>query len=113
MKLSQYCLILCFSFAIAVANLLLGLRGLHKLIRISVHYAVLLVAFFVIFILSSKIQGLTQAQTFIFFFVFTVLYAVIFALVFLAKKLLGKLSPTDSDTIGSSRKTDSYTSLYH
>ena len=113
LALSQYFLILSFSFAIALANLLLSLKALPKIARISIHYVVLLVAFFVIFILSSKIQKPTQSQIFIFFFLFTVLYAVYFGTAVLAKKLLPKLTKSKNQPEGSATKKQTYTSLYH
>ena len=113
MALSQYFLILSFSFAIALANLLLSLKALPKIARISIHYVVLLVAFFVIFILSSKIQKPTQSQIFIFFFLFTVFYAVCFGIAVLAKKLLPKLTKSKNQPEESATKKQTYTSLYH
>jgi hypothetical protein len=73
----KFFLILLFSFLLAGANLLFGLKRLAFIWRLLLHYSVCLVAFLVIFIAFGNLNISGPASVFVAVIVLTVLYAAI------------------------------------
>lgn len=73
---SDLAVVLLFSFLLAPAHLLLGVRRLKLFLRIMIHYAASLAAFCFVFIgIAAKLSGARSILTAIIFY--TILYAVI------------------------------------
>ena len=85
-RLGTFFLILLFGLLISLSDLILKIEKLHKMLRLLIHYSVLLVAFIVIFIISGNISASGAGAVFSAVFIFTVLYAVISLIVYLAKR---------------------------
>lgn len=89
LPVSQFLVILAFSFLIAAANRILTLRRMHAALRLLIHYAALLVSFLFIFVLAGNLRITTAASAFIAIFLFTVLYAAAMAIVLSLLSALG------------------------
>ena len=76
---SQYLLILLFSFLIAVLGCVFMIERIHFLLRILIHYAVLLTGFIVIFAVAGNLRLDSSAKIFVAIFLFTLLYAAVMA----------------------------------
>lgn len=94
LPVSQFLLILLFSFVIAAANHVFFLRRLHTALRLLIHYAALLVAFIFIFVVAGNLHITGPASVFISIFVFTVLYGVMMAVVLSFLRAVGYLDKT-------------------
>ena len=91
---SQYLLILLFSFIISAANHLFFLRRFGLAVRLLIHYATLLVSFIVVFVAAGNLHINTPAAAFIAVFIFSVLYAVMMAIVLSFLRAVGFLDRT-------------------
>ena len=94
LPVSQFLLILLFSFVIASANHVFFLRRLHTALRLLIHYAALLVSFIFIFVVAGNLHITGPASVFISIFVFTVLYAILMAIVISLLRAVGYLDKT-------------------
>lgn len=91
LPVSQFLVILAFSFLIAAANRILTLRRMHAALRLLIHYAALLVSFLFIFVLAGNLKITGADSIFIAVFLFTVLYAAAMAIVLSLLSALGIL----------------------
>lgn len=89
----QFLLILLFSFLIALANRLLTVSRLHLSLRILIHYATLLGAFFVVFIRAGKLKISGPSSVFLAIMIFSLLYAAFFVSAYFFLRWLGALPP--------------------
>lgn len=94
LPVSQFLLILLFSFVIASANHVFFLRRLHTALRLLIHYSALLVSFIFVFVVAGNLHITGTASVFIAIFVFTVLYAVMMAIVLSFLRAVGYLDKT-------------------
>ena len=83
----QYFLILLFSFSVVGANLLFGIKQLHRLVSLLIHYLIVFVTFILAFV---GFEGMTPSKFFIYIVMFTIFYAVVFAIVFGIKSFASK-----------------------
>ena len=72
--------ILGFGVIISLAGMIFGIKKIHMALRTLIHYAVLLIAFCVIFISAGNISSGGQGAIFISVAIFTVFYFIIFAI---------------------------------
>ena len=108
-----FLLIFVFGIIISAAGLIFEIRSMHKVIKVLLHYFVLLVAFFFIFLLAGKLGNAVSSVIFSAIIVFTTLYAAIFAITYLIKtaikgadRLIGK------STEATKKEKKPYTPLY-
>ena len=83
----RYFLLLLFSFSIICANLLFGIKQLHRLVSLLIHYLIVFVTFILAFV---GFEGMTLSKFFIYTVMFTIFYAVVFAIVFGIKSFASK-----------------------
>lgn len=86
---TTFLLISGFSLIISLMSLILKIERLKMIVRVIVHYASLLVAFTVIFLISGNLGAGGTPVVFSAIVVFTFLYAVIFALSYFIKNVIG------------------------
>ena len=86
---TTFLLILGFSLIISLTSLILRIERMKMIVRIIIHYASLLVAFTVIFLISGNLSAGGTPVVFSAIVVFTFLYAVIFALTYFIKRTIG------------------------
>lgn len=98
-----FLLILFFGFVISLSTLIFEIKALKYPFRILIHYAVLLIAFCVIFVNSGNLSAGGDAAIFTAVAIFTVLYALIFALTYL---VLRAVRATDRRLETATRKKD-------
>jgi prepilin signal peptidase PulO-like enzyme (type II secretory pathway) len=107
-----FMLIFVFGIIISAVNLIFEIQILHKALKILIHYAVLLVSFFVIFFVAGKLGNAATSVIFSAIIVFTALYAVIFVITYLIKKAVTSADRV-IDKSGTKRKEKkNYTPLY-
>lgn len=82
----QFSLILSFGFIISFAEFLYEELKLKKVYKCLIHYAVLLVAFCLIFIVSGNISAQKPSAVFIAIILYTILYFAIWAVVHFVRK---------------------------
>ena len=78
-------LIFVFGIIISTADLVLGAERLKRVFRVMIHYCVLLLAFFFVFILAGKLRTGGASAIFASIVIFTFLYAFIFTLTYLIR----------------------------
>ena len=78
-------LIFVFGVIISSSDLVLGVERIKKVFRVMIHYSVLLVAFFFVFILAGKLRTGGASAIFAATVIFTFLYALIFTITYLIK----------------------------
>ncbi len=107
LKFDSFLLILAFSALIGALSLLFKASSLHFWMQVAIHYALLLLSFFLLFSLSGKIYP--QASTvFVFLILFTVAYAIVMVITFLLKRALGGIAGKDKKE----KKNESYKSMF-
>ncbi len=104
LNIGRFFLILLFSFFISVAGIILGLKRLHLVLRIAIHFLVLLVAFTVVFVISGNIKASGAGAIFSAIIVFSFLYSVVSLIVYSIKK---SVSAVDKKLEKRSVKSDS------
>ena len=105
----RYFLILLFSFSIVGANLLLGIKKLHKLVSLLLHYLIIFATFMLAFIGFAE---MTPTKFFIYTAMFTLFYATVFAIVFVVKKLSSKADAYLDTKTRAPKKQDEYKPRY-
>ena len=109
----QFALILSFGFIIALAELMYNVLKLKKALKCLIHYAVLLVAFCLIFIISGNIASGKAAAIFVAIIVFTFLYFAIYFTVRLIRMTVSKADDyIDSKVPKKETKKQAYKPLY-
>ncbi len=81
-----FALIFLFGIVISASSLILGIQSMRIIFRILIHYAVLLVSFFFVFLFAGKLGNAGMPVIFSAIIVFTFLYALIFALTYFIKR---------------------------
>ena len=84
----QFALILSFGFIISLAELMYEELKLKKIYKCLIHYAVLLVAFCLIFIVSGKISYQRPSVIFVSIIIYTLLYFSVWAIVHYVRKAI-------------------------
>ena len=86
----QFALILTFGFIISLAELLYEKLKLKKVWKCLIHYGVLLVAFYIIFIISGNIALQRSAAIFAAVIIFTALYFTLYAIIHFVRHAIEK-----------------------
>lgn len=112
----KFALILFFGFIIALAEFMYEELKLKKIYKSLIHYAVLLVAFCVIFIVSGNISSSRPSAIFASIVIFTAAYFAILALVHFARKAINsaddKLDKREANKTPKEKSKGSYKSIY-
>lgn len=82
--------IFAFGAVISVAEIILKLESLKKWLRVLIHYAALLLAFIVVFVITGNLRDGGTGLIFSALIIFTFFYALIFAIVYFVRKAIGK-----------------------
>ena len=113
---SSFLLIALFGLLISVAGLLLKCNKIHIIIRVLIHYLVLLISFYVIFITSKNIPTDSTGKILIASVIFTVFYAIMFCFVYIIKHFIRKTDMFVDNKIekkyAANAKKNVYKSLY-
>ena len=88
-KPGQFVLILLFGMIISLAELLYDILKVKKVFKCLIHYAVLFVAFFMIFVISGNIISTKAAGVFIAVVVYTFFYFFIWLITNLVRRTIG------------------------
>ncbi len=91
LSLPTFVLISVFGILVSVTTMILGLKKPALPIRILLHYASLLLVFYVVFIAIGKRAASTPAQIFSAVIIFTVVYIFMFIAVYFIRLLIGKI----------------------
>ncbi len=95
---TQYFIILLFSLIIAITNMIFEIKALKLYVKLPIHFAVLFLAFFIIFANGNAFVVDSAADFMVVFLVFLFLYALFAGVAFLVirgvKKLDKKLPET-------------------
>ena len=111
----QFALILLFGFIISLAEFMYGELKVKKVFKCLIHYAVLLVAFYVIFVISGNISAQRPSAVFGAIVIFTALYFAIYATVSLVRRTIDRADNAldkKSETKLKESKKNTYKSLY-
>ena len=84
----QFILIVSFGFIISLAEFMYEELNLKKTLKCLIHYAVLLVAFCLIFIVSGNISAQKPSAIFVAIILYTILYFVVWAIVHYVRKAI-------------------------
>lgn len=105
----RYFLVLLFSFSIIGANLLFGIKQLHKLVSLLIHYLIVFATFIIAFV---GFTGMTPSKFFIYTVMFTIFYAIVFAIVFGVKALTSKADGRIKEKSPASKMQSEYKPRY-
>ena len=112
----QFALILLFGFIISIAEFMYEELKVKKVFKCLIHYAVLLVAFYLIFVISGNISVQRPAAIFGAVVIFTVLYFTVYAIVHLVRRAINvaddKLDKRSEIKNNKASKKSTYKSLY-
>ncbi len=115
----QFALIVSFGFIISLAEFLYEELKLKKALKCVIHYAVLLVAFCLIFIVSGNISVQKPSAVFVAVILYTALYFTIWVIVHFIRKAINsaddKLDAKHEGANKTDKKSDNkatYKSLY-
>ena len=114
LNIGRFFLILLFSFLISVAGVILTLKGWHPVLKIAIHYIVLLAAFFFVFVISGNINANGSGAIFSAIIVFTFLYLIFSLIVYSIKKSISAVDKKleKSGKNHASSKSSGYTPRY-
>ena len=90
----RYFVILLFSLVIAISNMIFEIGALKFYVKLPIHFAVLFLAFFMIFANGSAFSVDSAADFMVVFLVFSFLYALFAGVAFLVIKSVKKLDKT-------------------
>ncbi len=85
-----FALIFGFGVLISLAGIIFEINSLKLIWKTLMHYAVLLIAFCVIFVISGKISSAGPSAIFSAIIIFTFLYAIVFAIAYVAQRAIAK-----------------------
>lgn len=112
----QFALILLFGFVISLAEFMYEELKVKKVFKCLIHYAVLLVAFYLIFVISGNISVQRPAAVFGAVVIFTALYFTVYAIVHLVRRAINgaddSLDKRSEIKNSKTSKKNSYKSLY-
>ena len=86
----MYALILGFGLVISLASLIFKAEKLSRPVQFIAHYAVLFVAFLLIFVISGNIKGQGESVIFSSILIFTFFYAIVSAVVYLCRRAISR-----------------------
>ena len=109
LPIGRYFLILLLGFIVVCANLLFGIRTLHKIVALLIHYLAIFTTFLITFV---GFNGMTPTKFFIYIVMFTIFYAIIFAIAIGVKILSAKADAHISAKSPTPKKTTEYKSRY-
>ena len=114
LNIGRFFLILLFSFFISIAGIILGLKDWNLVLRIAIHFIVLLSAFTVVFVISGNIKANGGGAIFSAIIVFSFLYVVISLIVYSIKKSVSAVDKRIQNRSSKSRtkKAIPYTPRY-
>ena len=105
-----------FGLLISLSGLLLQSKKIHIVIRVLLHYLLLLVSFYVVFIISGNIKTENAGQIFVAAIIFTVFYALMFGFVYILRLVIAKtdkmIDENNSKNTSQKSKKSSYKPLY-
>ena len=109
--------IFAFGAVISAAEIVLNLKSLKQWLRIVIHYAALLLAFIVVFVITGNLKDGGTGLIFSSIIIFTFFYALIFAIVYFIRKALrkaeGKTAKKKTNTKKTAKKPNApYTSRF-
>lgn len=87
----QFALIFASGIIISLAEFMYEQLKVKKTLKCVIHYAVLMVAFCLIFIISGKISAQKPAAVFIAIILFTLLYGIIWTVVHFSRKAIDRM----------------------
>ena len=85
---AQFTIIVVFGMLISLAELLYNTLKIKKIARCFVHYAVLFIAFFVIFIIMGKTTSGKAPAIFVAIVLYTILYFTLWLIIHLIRKTI-------------------------
>ncbi len=85
-NIGTFMLIFLFGAIVATANIILDIRALKFIYRLSIHYVSLLIAFLVVFVFAGKISTGGSSAIFSAVVIFTFLYTVVFLISYFIKR---------------------------
>jgi len=95
-SIGRYFLIVAFGFFISGAEFIFSTK-LHTIIKYSIHFISLFIAFFFIFVgIGTASNGFSAPFVFSAVIIFTLIYFIIFLCVFLAKRVAKRVSSTEA-----------------
>lgn len=108
-----FALIFVFGIIISAASMILYVKTMHTALKILIHYVILFIAFFVIFLLAGKLTLGGPSVVFAAIVIFTFLYALIFAAVyFIRRAVIGADKALDARVSKKNSAKKPYTPLY-
>ena len=95
----HFFIILLFGIVIAVANTVFELPKIHIALKFLIHYVVLLISFYIVFINFGNVSASGPAVIFTTVIVFSIFYVFFAVIIWLIKKIFGiKISANNSKT---------------
>ncbi len=98
--------IFAFGAVISVAEIILKLESLKKWLRVLIHYAALLLAFIVVFVITGNLKDGGTGLIFSALIIFSFFYALIFAIVYFIRKAISKAADKNTAKKPSGKRTD-------
>ena len=112
----QFALILTFGFIISLAEFMYEELKVKKLLKCLIHYGVLLMAFYVIFILSGNIAANRAGAVFVAVIIYTALYFILYVIVHFTRRAINRaddhLDRKTAQKSAAANKKSTYKSLY-
>lgn len=102
--IGKFFLIFAFGMICAIAELVYGLLDLRKWLKAVIHYAILLTAFCVIFLLGDFFLVKGASSVFVAITLFTAMYAIFVGTLYLIRKTVSKADDALDKKTGTSRK---------
>ena len=88
-SIGRFFIVLAFGMIIALAELIYNLLTLKRVFKYLIHYALLLIAFIIVFMLGEFITVNGPASVFVGVTIFTALYFLIYGIVYLVRRTVG------------------------
>lgn len=110
-----FLLILLFGSLISLTEPVFGIKNLHPMLKVLIHYFVLFCAFTATFVISGNIAKRGAAAIFSSLIIFTFFYAIVFTAMYFIRKLIKKAdNGLDKRMQSKAKKTkqSEYKSLY-
>ena len=111
----HFFVILLFGTVIATTNTVFELPKLHIALKVLIHYVVLLVAFYIVFINFGNVKSSGISTVFVVVVVFSFLYLLISVLTWLIKRAFKKSNSVSNRTknVASKKNNDKYTPRFN
>ena len=111
----QFTLVLAFGMIISCAEFMYEALKIKKIYKCLIHYFVLMIAFYVVFIKFGKLSSQGPARVFVAIFLYTAFYFIVWTIVHFLKKGINKADDAlDKKTanIPATKSKGAYKSLY-